>query len=469
MRRITRRQFGKRLAVVGALSALAKSQVLGANERIRVGFIGVGNRGDQVLDAFLKQKDCQVVAVCDLYAPYRDFACRKIAQADAAASQVAQFEDYRHLLERKDVDAVVICTPDHWHALQTIHAFQAGKDVFVEKPLSLCVVEGRKMVEACRRYRRVCQVGLHRRSSPFCQEVAQFLREGGIGRITRVRAFHVLNEWPKGIGRPPDEPPPRDLNWDAWLGPAPIKPYNRNRSFYRFRWFYDYSGGQLTNFGVHYLDMIHWCLGVDKPLAVTAMGGKFADYDNREVPDTLEVLWTYNAAGSGTGQASTDADAGLVLVSFSQINANAAPGAARPCEIEFRGTKGTLYLFGNGYEVVPETITPNEVPARTPLNRQLERDYRKGARTLIAGKKQSGSADTEFHVRNFLDCVRSRQRCNSDIESGHRSTSAPLIGNIAHRLQRYLHWDGDREHFPNCPEADRLLSYEYRPPYKLPD
>jgi predicted dehydrogenase len=302
MGRMTRRQFGKRLAIAGALSALASSQVLGANERIRVGFIGVGNRGDQVLDAFLKQKDCQVVAVCDLYAPYRDFACRKIAQADAAASQVSQFEDYRQLLDRKDVDAVVICTPDHWHALQTIHAFQAGKDVFVEKPLSLCVVEGRKMVEACQRYRRVCQVGLHRRSSPFCQEVAQFLREGGIGQITRVRAFHIRNEWPKGIGRPPDEPPPKDLNWDAWLGPAPVKPYNRNRAFYRFRWFYDYSGGQLTNFGVHYLDMIHWCLGVDKPLAVTAMGGKFADFDNREVPDTLEVLWTYPGSKNSARQ-----------------------------------------------------------------------------------------------------------------------------------------------------------------------
>ncbi|MCS7016601.1 MAG: Gfo/Idh/MocA family oxidoreductase [Gemmatales bacterium] len=454
MKQITRRQFGQQVALAGALSALSVSRVLGAQERIRVGFIGVGNRGDQLLDAFLKQKDCQIVAVCDLYAPYRDFACRKITQADSSASQVAQYDDYRRLLERKDVDAVVISTPDHWHALQTIHAFQAGKDVYVEKPLSLCVVEGRKMAEACRRYQRVCQVGLQRRSSPMCRELADFLRQGGIGKITRIRAFHVLNEWPKGIGRPPDEPPPPDVNWDAWLGPAPVKPYNRNRTFYRFRWFYDYSGGQLTNFGVHYLDMIHWCLGVDKPLAVTAMGGKFADYDNREVPDTLEVLWTYP---------------GSVLVSFSQINANAAAGGARPCEIEFRGTQGTAYLSYGSYEIVPEVITSQEVPARTPLNRALEREYRKGAQTQIAGRKQSSSDSTELHVRNFLDCVRSRKSCNSDIESGHRSTVAPLIGNIALRLKRYLEWDGEREGFVNCPEANRLLSYDYRPPYKLPD
>ncbi|GBD35896.1 Inositol 2-dehydrogenase [bacterium HR36] len=451
---LTRRQFGKKVTAAGVLSALSASHVLGANERIRVGFIGVGNRGDQLLDAFLKQKDCQVIAVCDLYEKYRHFACQKITQADSSTSEVAQYEDYRRLLERKDVDAVVIATPDHWHALQTIHAFQAGKDAYVEKPLSLCVVEGRKMVEACRRYGRICQVGLQRRSSPMCQELAQFLREGGIGKITRIRAFHVLNEWPKGIGRPSDELPPKDLNWDAWLGPAPIKPYNRNRTFYRFRWFYDYSGGQLTNFGVHYLDMIHWCLGQDKPLAVTAMGGKFADYDNREVPDTLEVLWTYP---------------GSVLVSFSQINANAAPGGGRPCEIEFRGTQGTVYLTYGSYEVVPESITPNEVPARTPLDRQLERDYRKGARTTIAARKQTGSDSTPLHVRNFLDCVRSRKPCHSDIESAHRSTTAPLIGNIAHRLKRYLEWDGNQERFVHCPEADRLLSYAYRPPYKLPE
>src|SRR6202043_463845 len=158
-----------------------------------------------------------------------------------------------------------------------------------------------------------------------------------------------------GIGNPPNEDPPKELDWDAWLGPAPKVPYNKNRTFYRFRWFYDYSGGQLTNFGVHYLDMIHWALGHEAPLAVTAMGGKFAVADNREVPDTIEVLWQYP---------------GNTLVTFTQINTNGAPATGRPGEIEFRGTKGTLYLQGNGYEVVPELITPNEFPARSPLTRE---------------------------------------------------------------------------------------------------
>ena len=232
------------------------------------------------------------------------------------------------------MDAVVICTPDHWHALQTIHACQAGKDVYVEKPLSLCVAEGRAMVEAARKHKRVTQVGLHRRSSAFCREACEFVRKGGIGQVTVARCFHIQNEWPKGIGNPPNEEPPKDFDWDQWLGPAPKVPYNKNRTFYRFRWFYDYSGGQLTNFGVHYLDLIHWALGQDAPLAVTAMGGKYAVQDNREVPDTLEVLWQYP---------------GNTLVTFSQFNATRRrPGstaarsssAARRARCTSRATAG---------------------------------------------------------------------------------------------------------------------------------
>jgi predicted dehydrogenase len=283
---ISRRTFAQTAAATVA-SAAGCSRILGANERVRLGFIGLGNRGDQVLDGFLEHKDCEVVAVCDIFAPYVEFAAKK------SRSNPKHFSDYRKLLEVKGIDAVVICTPDHWHALQTIHACQAGKDVYVEKPLSLCVAEGRKMVEAARKYDRVVQVGLHRRSSAFCREAAEFVRAGGIGKVTVCRAFHIQNEWPKGIGNPPNEDPPEDFDWDAWLGPAPKVPYNKNRAFYRFRWFYDHSGGQLTNFGVHYLDMIHWALGHDAPLAVTAMGGKYVIADNREVPDTLEVLWQY--------------------------------------------------------------------------------------------------------------------------------------------------------------------------------
>jgi predicted dehydrogenase len=450
MSSITRRQFGKAAAAAWVGTALGNSRILGANDRVRVGFIGVGNRGDQVLDAFLAHKDAEIVGICDIYQPYVEFAAKK------AGGSPAQVRDYRQLLDRKDVDAVAICTPDHWHALQTIHACEAGKDVYVEKPLSLVVQEGRAMVDAARRHGRVVQVGINRRSLPFVKEAADLVREGAIGKVTVARSFHIQNEWPKGIGAPPDSAPPPDVDWDAWLGPAPKRPYNKNRTFYRFRWFYDYSGGQLTNFGVHYMDMIHWALGQDAPLAVTAMGGKFAVDDNREIPDTLEVLWTYP---------------GQTLVTFSQYNATAAPAARdRRVEIEFRGTKGTLYLFSDGYEIVPDEITPNEFPARTPVDRQYERGYRTGAKPMIEAVKHTGggSADTVPHARNFIDCVRSRAACSCDIETGHRSTSATLIGNVAHKTKSYLEWDRGAERFTNKPEANSLLAYEYRAPYRFP-
>lgn len=446
MGQVTRRDFAKTVAGAGIGSALGGMRVRGANDRVRLGFIGLGNRGDQVLDAFLVHRDAEVVAVCDIYQPYVDFAAKK------AGNSPKQVKDYRKLLEVKDVDAVVICTPDHWHALQTIHACEARKDVYVEKPLSLCVVEGRKMVEAAHRYSRVTQVGIHRRAAPLCREVAELVRSGVLGKITAVRCFHIQNEWPKGIGNPPDQDPPPDLDWDAWLGPAPKVPYNKNRTFYRFRWFFDYSGGQLTNFGVHYLDLIQWALGHDAPLAVTAMGGKLVLEDNREIPDTLEVLWLFP---------------GQTLVTFSQFNATAPPAGLQNGEIEFRGTKGTLYVQSRGYQVVPDDIIPNEFAARSPINRELERGYRVGAKPMIEAKKVEGRAETSLLARNFLDCVKSRQECFCDIETGHRSTSTTLIGNIAYKTKSYLEWDREKERFTNNKEANKYLSYEYRPPYKL--
>lgn len=444
MHKPTRRDFA---ASALALSAISAGRVAGASERLRLGFIGLGNRGDQVLDAFLQHKDCTVAAICDIHPPYLDFAAEKIGGKPEA------FKDYRKLLDRKDLDAVVICTPDHWHALQAIHACEARKDVYVEKPLSLCVAEGRKMVEAARKHDRIAQVGIQRLSSSLGKEVAKLVREGAIGKVTAVRAFHIQNEWPKGIGTPADEAIPKGFDWNGWLGPAPMKRYNKNRAFYRFRWFYDYSGGQLTNFGVHYLASIHWALGVDAPRAVVAMGGKFANYDNREVPDTLEVMWHYP---------------GDTLVTFSQFNASSAPAAVRACEIEFRGTRGTLYLNTSGYEIVPEVILANEFPARTPLDRVKERGYRKGGKPQIEAKKVSARILDSEHARNFLDCVRSRKKPTCDIEFGHRATTAPLLANVAHRMKAYLEWDAKTERFTNNEEANKMLSYEYRKPYVFP-
>jgi predicted dehydrogenase len=447
MTRITRRKFHSAAAAAGAATALGARRVLGANDRVRIGFIGLGNRGDQVLSAFLTHKDAEVVAVCDLMPTYLDFAAHKIG------TNPEQFHDYRKLLDRKDLDAVVVATPDHWHALMMVDACRAGKDVYCEKPLSRCVAEGRAMVRAAREHKRVVQCGIQRMSSPMAAEAAEVVRSGGIGKVTVVRSFHVQNEWPKGIGRPADSDPPAGFDWDAWCGPAPLRKYNKNRAFYRFRWFYDYSGGQLTNFGVHYLAQIHRALGVEAPSSVAAVGGKFADYDNREVPDTMEVLWHYP---------------GDVLVTFSQFNATGAAPAGKLCEIEFRGTKGTLYFRTNGYEVVPEVVTPNEFAARTPVDRSVEKGWRTGAKPLIQAKKVDGPVTDADHARNFLDCVKSRKAPSCDVEYGHRCTTAALIGNIARQTRSFLTWDAKAEKFVDSPETDKLLTYQYRKPYVFP-
>ncbi len=431
------------------VTAASYSRVLGANDRVRVGYVGLGNRGDQVHAAFLEHGDATTVAVCDLRDDYMDFAARK---ASARGGNPAKYKEYKKLLEDKNVDAVVIATPDHWHALQFIDACNAGKDVYVEKPLSLTVFEGRKMVETAERTKRVTQVGIHRRSAKFLAEAVDFVRSGGIGQVTVAKGFHLTNEWPNGIGSLAGGNPPSEWEWDQWLGPAPKVPYNKNRTFYRFRWFYNYSGGQLTNFGVHYVDMLRWALGKDSPLAVTAMGGRYAVKDDREIPDTLEALW----------------DFGGTLMVFTQYNANAAPGTPRGADMELRGTKGTLYIYGNRWEVVPERITETLVPARTPLDRQTERAYGPSRKAVIEPREAKGSADTAFHARNFLDCVKSRGKCNCDILTGHHSTSATLIANIAYKTRSYLEWDAKAERFPNHAAANKLLQYQYRAPYKLP-
>ncbi len=452
MNPLTRRDFAR---TAGVATALSYSRILGANDRVGMGYIGLGNRGDQVHDAFLEHGDCQTVAVCDLRDDYLDLAVKK------SRATPARYKEYKKLLEDKNVDAVVIATPDHWHALMFIGACHAGKDVYVEKPLSLTVVEGRKMVDTAERTNRVTQVGTNRRSWKTYREAAEFVRSGGIGHVTAARCFHIHNDWPNGLGPGSDAPAPSEWEWDHWLGPAPKVPYNSNRAYYNFRWFYNYSGGQLTNFGVHYVDVIRWCLGQDSPRSVTAIGGKYAGiHDNREIPDTLQVLWQFD---------------GPTLVAFEQYNANAAPGNAKNSEMELRGTKGTMYIRNANWEVAPEKIADaNEGYDQgrgygNPVDRAGGEHAATTLKAAMEPKSVQGpsSFDTTGHARNFLDCVKSRGKCNADVLTGHLSTIPSLIGNIAHKTRTHLEWDAQAERFTNNAAANEFLQYEYRAPYKL--
>lgn len=443
---IDRRQFQQAALAAGAATLASQAVAANANERVRVGFIGLGNRGDQVLTSFLAQPDVDVVALCDVYEPYLAAAKTRVGQ------RAKTYRDFRHLLEQPDVDAVVICTPDHWHALQFIAACQAGKDVYVEKPLSLTIGEGQRMVAVAQETGRVTQTGTQRRSSPIAQEAVRLIREGAIGKVTVARCCHVVNESPMGIGHPADGDPPSELDWDLWLGPAPRVAFNPNRCLYKFRWFWDYSGGQLTNMGTHYLDVIQWALGHDAPQTVAAIGGNYAVDDNREVPDTLEVLWRYP---------------GNTLVSFSQYNANASPMNIRDADLEFRGTQGTLFVTASGLEIVPEKVRTQDVPAQNPLEREQNRVQGHAVQPARKELRVAGGVDQNLHTRNFVDCVKSRQPTNCPVSVGHRSTSATLLGNIAYRVGRQLNWDAQAERVVADDEANRLLTYEYRSPWRL--
>jgi predicted dehydrogenase len=440
---------GAAYGIASSLSASSYGKVKGANERVRLGFIGLGHRGVPLIDAFKAHSDMEITALCDLYDTYIEFSKKRVEGNPFIT------KDYRRLLDRQDIDAIVIVTPDHWHALQFIDACSAGKDVYVEKPLSLVIAEGRKMVEAAARYKRITQVGLQRRSQPVYKRAVEMLNQGVIGRILSCHCFHVRNEGPMGIGNPPDSDPPAGLDWDTWLGPAPKVPYNENRCFYKFRWFRHYSGGQLTNWGTHLLDMILWGIGQNKPKEVMAMGCSAGIDDNREIPVTMQVNWKFPKD---------------ILVSYTQFNANGAKCNPKGSRVEFRGTKGTLYSMGTRIEVDPEDLRLEPYPAMNPMRRKENARQLKNTKKAFSesikesGKRNSGS----FHARNFLDCVKSRKPCNCPIEVGHRSTSTTLLGNIALDTKRHIIWDAEREQVVNDAEANKLLAYEYRAPWKFP-
>jgi predicted dehydrogenase len=435
--KVTRRSFHKTAAAALAMAATGPGRALGANERIRLGFIGVANRGGQLLTAFLEHADAEVVALCDVHRPTLEKARQRLE------GKPDTYEDFRKLIERKDLDAVVIATPDHWHAIQTVNACDAGKDVYVEKPLSITVYEGRRMVEAARRNRRVVQVGTHRRSSALYARLAELTLSGKVGKITVSRAYRLSNMYPAGIGKAAPTDPPKDLNWELWLGPRPLRPYQENIVPYKFRWWQLYSS-QMGNWGVHYLDAIRWLTGELAPASVCAMGGRFAVDDDRTIPDTLEATFEF-ASGR--------------LAIFGQYEASGNPifrrnpKLASP-EIEIRGTLGSVYVTTQSYEVLPERggQFQDAKPRMEPM-------------VDVSGKGED--ALTALHARNFLDCVKSRNRPNADVEIGHRSTTMSLLANISLATRSRLEWDAQGEAITNPKEANQLLHYEYRKPWKL--
>ena len=426
----SRRNLLGRAAVAGvttALSARSYARVLGANERVTMGLIGCGGRGRFVTQQLLEQK-AEFSFLCD-----PDVS--QIAKAQGLLpTGVDSDKDFRRAIDRKEIDALLIATPDHWHALPVILAVQAGKDVYIEKPTAYTIGESRAMVEAAKKTKCIVQIGTQQKSGEHYRRAVEQIRKGDIGTVSHARFWNVFNNTQAegggrsgGIGNPPDGPPPPGVDYDLWLGPAPARPFNPNRFHWNYAYFWDYSGGMMSGWGVHHMDIIHWALGASAPRSVSAAGGTYVLHDNRETPDTLDVLFEYNGFS--------------VLGSIHHGNARLIEG--RDYGIAFYGSKATLVIDRDGYEVWPEGDAKGMV-------------------------KHPGSNLDGTHAANFLRSVKSREKPFADLETGHRSSIPCLLANIAFRTGRKLQWDEVAERFVDDPAADRYLTREYRKPWVLP-
>jgi predicted dehydrogenase len=455
---MNRRTFAK-TSSMGLFSGLVTAQspgkaVLGANDRIRCAFVGLGNMGRGDLRDFLKCPNVEAAAVCDVWQANVD---RAIQITDGKATG---YNDFRRVIERKDIDVVVVATPDHWHAYIAIQACQAGKDVYVEKPLAYNIHEGRRIVDAARKYDRVVQVGTQQRSGRHFQQAVAAIQSGKIGNISRVAAWNVGNESPYGMTDFPDSDPPADLNYDMWLGPAPKRPFNANRFIFNFRYFWDYAGGYATDWGVHHIDVVQWAMNVRAPKRVSALGGKYYIKDNRDTPDTLEVIYEYPK----------------FLLTYSNRILNGNPMLGRSWAIAFYGTDATLVVDRAGYDILPETHGTFE-PLEPFYKRELQstktgRSFPPWGsdRNVWTGRSAELHSDGDFelhlaHVKNFVDCVKSRKRPASDVEIGHYSTSTTHLANIAYRTGRTVQWNSDSERIENDTEAAAYLSRNNREPW----
>lgn len=431
---LTRRKFIKASgqAVAGGVAALAAPRfargALGASERVGVGFIGVGGRGSWHVRTFKSFPDVEVVAVSDVHLG------RMTNAVEAVGGKVKGFQNYRNLLKLKEVDAVVVATSGQWHALPAIHACQAGKDVYVEKPLALTIAEGRAVVKAARKYNRIAMIGTQNRSSPSFQKAVEVVKSGVLGKIGLVHVWSNEQWGRKGFGKPLDTDPPKELDWDGWLGPSPKVPYNPNRYFHHY-FFWDYGGGWQSEVGVHHFDVVHWAMGCDTPLSAQAGGGNFMIDDNTEIPDTFTAVWEYPD----------------FTMTFRVTYANLLAFERRQRGTIFYGTNGTMVLDGHasGIKIFGETVAGKNV---------LEDSY--AGRDLPEGNV--------LHQKEFIRCVKARERPFADIEVGHKSSIPGHLSNIAYRVGRKVRWDAKAEKVIDDPQANALVTRKYRKPWVLP-
>jgi predicted dehydrogenase len=422
-------------AAAALTTSIFTGNIKGANDRIAVGFIGLGAMGSGNLGYAMQVPEVQPVAVCDIYQPHLE---RALDAARKNGFQPKPVKDFREVLADKSIDAVCISTPDHWHAYMAVEACKAGKDVWVEKPSCKYVEEGRKMVQAARKYNRVVQAGTMQRSGGYFRKAAELVADGTVGDVTFCHAFQSGVTKREGFGNPPDSDPPQDLDWDMWLGPAPKVPFNLNRwgvkaaTFPTFRYFWDYAGGAMTDWGVHLIDPLHQCFGEIMPSAVVALGDKFYVQDNTQTPDTMQATFHYPK----------------FLITYEDRTCNPLPlfGRNQGAGTTIHGTEGTIFVNRSGCWVIPNP--KSKLQAASWENDREMREM------------------NVPHWKNWVSCIKSREKPTSDIETCVRSSTVCLLANLAMRFKHRVDWD--EQNWTVQQEAMKpYLKLRYRAPWKL--
>lgn len=415
-------------------TSLFTGRVRGANDRLAVGFIGLGAMGSGNLSYSMKLDNVVPAAICDVYQPHLD---RAVAAAAKGGHKPRALKDFREILLDKSLDAVCISTPDHWHAYMTVEACKAGKDVFVEKPACTYVEEGQKMVQAARKYKRVVQAGTMQRSGGYFLKAKELVKSGALGVVTFCHTYQSGMTPKEGWGNPPDgEPVPEGLDWEMWLGPARKVPFNANRwgvkasTFPTFRYFWDYAGGAMTDWGVHLIDPLHQCFDEAMPSAISAMGSKFYVEDNRDTPDTMLATFHYPK----------------FLTSYESRTCNPMPmfgnqGAATV----IHGTEATVIVNRGGCRLVPN---------------------KRGEEPQVWENDNAMRDLNVPHWKNWVECIRTREKPISDIETCVRSSTVCILGNLSMRYKTWLDWD--ETHWTVKQDVVKpALKAKYRSPWKL--
>ncbi len=437
MVRPSRRRLLKTAGALGAGALLMPGARAAPSDTVNVGVIGCKGMGFNNLRSMLKVAGTRCVALCDVDNGVLEERAGELVEATGTAPRL--YRDYRALLDDRDVDAVIIATPDHWHCLQMVDACAAGKDVYVEKPMANAIDEATLMVKAQARFDRVVQVGQWQRSGAHWQAAMDYVHSGKLGEIRTVKAWAYM-DWLKAIDRLPDAPVPAGVDYDLWLGPAPERPFNPNRFHFTFRWFWDYAGGLMTDWGVHLIDIVVWGMKARYPTRIMSSGGNFAYPDSAmETPDTQTALYEFD---------------GFSMIWEHAIGIGLGP-FQRSHGIAFIGNEGTLVVDRRQWEVFAETD-------RTEAGRRYKMT------PVPAQVAVPAARGLDQHTEDFINCVRSRGTPRCDVRTASLAAVNAHLGNIALRTGDTLSWDAQRNRFDGNRRANALLTPDYRRPWVLP-